>query len=289
MFRVLVLGGQGMLGHIVVKTLSRAQGFKIEYTVSADRNNPFYFNAKNGINQLHKIIKTNGNFDYFINCIGVLSSNIDKRESDSIRNAIVVNSLLPHDLAKLGHEFGIKVIHISTDAVFGNSAGLCFEDSLEFCEEIYGKTKSVGEVLSPNFLNIRCSIIGLSPFKKSGIIEWLLKQPKGAEVKGYKDHVWNGATTLQFANLCFSIIEKNYFNLIMNESPIHHFCPNHPISKFELLQLLKYQLRPDIEVIPSNCPDGPLNRILETRYKQITRLYGNKDNVSDALKKLINS
>ena len=288
MYRVLVLGGQGMLGHIVVKTLSLAQGFKIDYTVSGDKNNPFYFNAKNGIDQLHEIIKTHGNFDYFINCIGILSGKINKRNLDSVRTAILVNSLLPHDLTKLGNELGIRVIHISTDGVFGKSAGLCLEDSLEFSEEIYGKTKSIGEVFSSKFLNIRCSIIGPSPFKKNGIIEWFLKQPKGAEVKGYKDHIWNGATTLQFANLCYSIIAKEYFNLIRDESPVHHFCPNHSISKFELLRLLKDQLRPDIKVIPSNCPEGPLYRILGTRYIQMMKLYGNKENVSDALKKLMN-
>ena len=106
MYRVLVLGGQGMLGHIVVKTLSRAQGFKIEYTVSGDKNNPFCFNAQNGIDQLHKIIKIHGNFDYFINCIGILSNNIDKGNLDSVRTAILVNSLFPHDLTKLGNELG---------------------------------------------------------------------------------------------------------------------------------------------------------------------------------------
>jgi len=288
MYRVLVLGGQGMLGHIVVKTLSRAQGFKIEYTVSGDKNNQFYFNVQSGIDQLHEIINTHGNFDYFINCIGILSNKIDKKNIDSVRNAILVNSLFPHDLTKLGNELGIRVIHISTDGVFAKSAGLCLEDSLQFCEGIYGKTKSIGEVFSPKFLNIRCSIIGPSPFNKNGIIEWFLKQPKGAELNGYTDHIWNGATSLQVANLCYSIVTNDHFNLIRNEASVHHFCPNHPISKFELLQLLKSQLRPDIKVIPTNGPEGPLCRILETRYIQMMKLYGNKENVSDALKKLMN-
>ena len=289
MSRVLILGGQGMLGHIVVRTLSGAQGVKIEYTVSGDKNNPFYFNVENGINQLHEIIKTHGNFDYFINCIGILSNNIDKRNLDSVRTAILVNGLFPHDLTKLGNELGIRIIHISTDGVFAKSAGLCLEDSLQFREDIYGNTKSIGEVFSPELLNIRCSIFGPSPFKKNGIIEWFLKQPKGAEVNGYTDHIWNGATTLQVANLCFSIVTKDYFNLIRNEAPVHHFCPNHSISKFELLQLLKTQLRPDIKVIPTNSPEGPLCRILETRYIQMKKLYGNKGNVSDALIKLMNN
>ena len=76
--------------------------------------------------------------------------------------------------------------------------------------------------------------------------------------------------------------------MIRDESPVHHFCPNHSISKFELLHLLKTQLRHDIKVIPTNSLEGPLCRILETRYIQMMKLYGNKENVSDALKKLMN-
>ena len=288
MKRVLVLGGRGMLGHFVVRTLSGLKEIKIESTVSGDKNNPFYINVENGVNQLHEIIKSHGNFDYVINCIGILSNNIENSNSDSVRNAILVNGLFPHDLVKFCNELGIRIIHISTDGVFSKSAGLCFEDSLQFCEDIYGKTKSIGEGFAPELLNIRCSIIGPSPFKRNGIIEWFLKQPKGAEINGYTDHIWNGATTLQLANLCYSIIAKDYFNLIRNEAPVHHFCPNHPISKFELLQLLKTQLRPDIKVIPVNSPDGPINRILGTRYIQIKKLFGNKEQVCNALKKLMN-
>ena len=287
MKRVLVLGGKGMLGHIVVKTLSGLQDIKVECTVKGDGGSPLYFNVENGIDQLHKIIKSHGDFDYIINCIGILSNNIDERNSDSVRTAILVNGMFPHDLIKLGSELGIRIIHISTDGVFSKSAGLCLEDSLQACEDIYGKTKNMGEGFSPQLLNVRCSIIGPSPFKKNGIIEWFLKQPKGAEINGYTDHIWNGATTLQLANLCYSIITKDYFNLIRNEAPVHHFCPNHPISKFELLQLLKTQLRPDIKVIPVSSPEGPVNRILGTRHLQIKKLFGSKEQVCDALKMLM--
>ena len=197
--------------------------------------------------------------------------------------------MFPHELIKLGNELGIRIIHISTDGVFSKSAGLCLEDSLQACEDIYGKTKSIGEGISQQLLNIRCSIIGPSPFKRNGLIEWFLKLPKGAEINGYTDHVWNGATTLQLANLCYFIITKDYFNLIRNEAPVHHFCPNHQISKFELLQLFITQLRPDIRVMPVNSPDGPLSRVLETRYLQIKKLFGNNEQVCVALKVLMNN
>ena len=288
MKRVLVLGGTGMLGHFVVRTLSGLKDIKVKYTEKGDENSQFYFNVENGINQLHAIIKSSGYFDYVINCIGILSNNIDKRNPDSVRNAILVNGLFPHDLIKLGNELGFRIIHISTDGVFSKSAGLCLEDSIQFCEDIYGKTKNMGEGFSPQLLNVRCSIIGPSPFKKNGLMEWFLKQPKGAEVNGYTDHMWNGATTLQLARLCYIIITKNCFHLIRNEAPAHHFCPNHPISKFDLLRLFKTQLRPDIKVMPVNSPDGPLSRVLETRYIQIKKLFGNKVQVCDALKILMN-
>ena len=111
MKRVLVLGGKGMLGHIVVRTLSGLNGINLEYTVSGDKNNPFFFNVENGTNHLHEIIKNHGNFDYFINCIGILSNNIDKRNSNSVRNAILINGLFPHDLTTFCNDFGIRIMN----------------------------------------------------------------------------------------------------------------------------------------------------------------------------------
>ena len=289
MQKILVLGGKGMLGHIVVKTLLGLKDINVVFTEKGDENSPYFFNLENGIKQLHTILKSTGEFDYVINCIGILSNNIDKRNPESISRAILVNSLFPYDLVKLGNEFGFRIIHISTDGVFSRSAGFCNEGSEQFCEDIYGKTKNIGEGISPQLLNLRCSIIGPSPFKKNGIMEWFTKQPKGAEVKGYTDHIWSGATTLQLARLCYSIITTNGFHLIRNEAHVHHFCPNYPISKFDLLGLFKKQLRPDIKVMPVKSPDGPLNRVLGTRFKQINKLFGGKVQVSDALKSLMNN
>ena len=177
MQKVLVLGGKGMLGHIVVKTLLGLKDIDVVFTEKGDENSPNFFNLENGIKQLHTILKSTGKFDYVINCIGILGNNIDKRNPESVSRAILVNSLFPYDLVKLGNEFGFRIIHISTDGVFSRSAGFCNEGSEQFCEDIYGKTKNIGEGISPQLLNLRCSIIGPSPFKKNGIMEWFLKQP----------------------------------------------------------------------------------------------------------------
>ena len=195
--------------------------------------------------------------------------------------------MFPHDLLKLGHELGFRIIHISTDGVFSKSAGLCLEDSEIFSKGIYGKSKKMGEGMSKQLLNIRCSIIGPSPYNSSGLFEWFLKRPKGAEISGYIDHIWNGVTSLQLSTLCYKIIADDYFSLIRNESDTHHFCPNNPISKYDLLQILKKLLRSDIKVLPLNCPDGPSVRVLETRYRLIRELFGKREQISEALSRLI--
>ena len=100
------------------------------------------------------------------------------------------------------------MIQIATDCVYSGKTGGYNEDSLHDALDAYGKTKSLGEVRSSTFLNIRSSIIGPEINHKVLLLEWFLKQPKGAVLNGFSNHLWNGVTTLQFAELCLTIIKK---------------------------------------------------------------------------------
>lgn len=94
--QVLILGGKGMLGQMVERLLSKSDGIDIKYTCRGQETTSFYFNAEDGLDRLHKIIERHGTFDYFINCIGILKSKIDEKDSKSVRRAIWVNALFPH-------------------------------------------------------------------------------------------------------------------------------------------------------------------------------------------------
>ncbi len=275
-----------MLGQMVVRVLEASDVLDVSYTARGNDQVSFIFNVENGIGELRRIVEDNGRFDYFINCIGVLKRDIDERDQASIRRADMVNALFPRDLSDLARETQARVIQISTDAVFGKDPGICFEDSVTEPEDIYGQTKIRGEVLAPWFLNLRCSIIGPDAVNKRGLFEWFIGQPKNAQVMGYKDHIWNGVTTLQFAGLCNDLIIKGLFDNVCGESTTYHFCPNKELSKFDLLLLFKKIFRPDIKVVPITSDSGPVTRILKTRYDSLKNLFGYEKPMENAINEL---
>lgn len=286
MYKVLILGCEGMLGGMVERVLSRDKQFKVKCSYQEEKHGSFKFNVKNGVDELQKIFEDHEGFDYVINCIGILNSNIDENDHKSVRRAILVNSLFPQILASLAQDTGARVIQISTDGVFAKNAGLCMEDSPRNCYDLYGKTKSLGEVISPNFLNLRCSIIGPSPHLQKGLLDWFLSQPKGSNVHGYTDQMWNGITTLQFANLCRRLITADYFDVVRNEAPTHHFCPNKAVTKFELLQLFKSYFRPDIIVRPIINSGNRVSRTLGTNFLKIKEVFGYDYPMQNAIEEL---
>ncbi|MEE8239134.1 MAG: sugar nucleotide-binding protein [Nitrososphaerales archaeon] len=285
--QVLILGGRGMLGKMIDRILSESDIITVKRTSRCNAYDDFYFEVEDGTEVLRQILMCHGPFDYVINCIGILRDAVDEEDSKSVRRAIIVNSLFPHDLATLAHETGAKVIQVSTDGVFSASSGICYEDSPVNCGDIYGKTKKLGEVIAPDFLILRCSIVGPDPIWKKGFLEWFLSQPQGAEVFGYTDHKWNGVTTLQFANLCRTLIEKGQFEEVRREGAIHHFCPNEVVSKYELLQLFKNVFKTDVMVKPSPCEGYSVDRVLDTRYFALKNLYGFSKPMENAIEELL--
>tara|TARA_B100001971_G_C18111486_1_gene494445 strand:+ start:97 stop:975 length:879 start_codon:yes stop_codon:yes gene_type:complete len=286
MYNVLILGCGGMLGGMVERVLSKNNQFNVRSSYQEEKHGSLKFNVENGVDELQKIFEDNVGFDYVINCVGILNSNIDENDPNSVFRAIRINALFPHELAILAQEFGVRVIQISTDGVFAKNAALCMEDSPRNCYDVYGKTKSLGEVISPNFLNLRCSIIGPSPHLHKGLLEWFLSQPKKVGVNGYTDQIWNGVTTLQFADLCRMLIVDNNFDVVRNEAPTHHFCPNEVVTKYKLLQLFKSYFRPDIIVKPINNSNNEVSRTLGTNFQKIKKLFEYDHSMRDAIEEL---
>ncbi len=148
-----------------------------------------------------------GRFDWVINAIGVIKPHIDDHDPVSAERAIRINALFPHFLAHRAAEAGFRVLQIATDCVYSGREGNYPESAPHDPLDVYGKTKSLGEILSPSMYHIRCSIIGPEPKGNFSLLEWFLGQPSGAEVTGFKNHRWNGISTLQFARVCAGIIQ----------------------------------------------------------------------------------
>lgn len=232
--KVLILGSTGMLGSMVLKYLS-----KKDLEIAAP--------SRKEINKIHP-----KNYDYIINCIGII-----KQKLDNPKEAIEINSIFPYTISEKAPN--AKIIQIATDCVFSGESGFYLEDNEHDASDIYGKTKSLGEVQAKNFYNIRTSIIGpIKRKRKVSLLEWFLSQKKNATIKGYTNHFWNGITTLHFAKLCYAIIEKK--RQIPN---LLHFIPSGAVNKYELLQIFAKKFnRMDIKIRPTKA--DYCNRILKT-------------------------
>lgn len=261
--RVLVLGGAGMLGHVLIRRLRRCAALGVAWTTRRGEDGGIPFDVQGPAANLDRLLTEHGRFDFVINCIAVLQSLIDEIDPTSVRRAEEVNGAFPHRLADVAGRHGVRVIHISTDGVFAAEAGVCVESTPAAPPNVYGRTKLQGEVRAAHVVNVRCSLIGPAADNGRGLLEWLRKQPEGATISGFTDHLWTGCTTEQVAELCCQLITENLFDSAAALGSVHHFCPCAPMSKYELLRCLAEQLRPDMEVRPVQS-GRPVTRRLDT-------------------------
>jgi len=233
MTKVLILGSSGMLGSMVLKYLS-GKGLDITAQV-----------RKDGLDLPY------GSYDYIINCIGIIKQKLEDPEE-----AIKINSLFPYELRRKAPM--ATIIQIATDCVYSGVKGNYIEYDKHDASDIYGKTKSLGEVKDDNFYNIRCSIIGFDRDNVS-LLSWFLSQK---EVDGFVNHYWNGITTLHFAKLCYAIISEK--RVLPN---ILHFIPKDKISKYNLLKLVSKKFKKSIVV--NRRETDIVNRTLSTNNREL--------------------
>lgn len=161
--------------------------------------------------------------DIIINCIGSLI-----RES-KLRPDVTIycNSYFPHFLKKCASEVNAKLIHISTDCVFSGKTGGYTEESVKDATDVYGLSKSLGEIDDEHHLTIRTSIIGPEVKQDGeGLFHWFMAQ--SGTISGFKSNFWSGITTLELAKFIMWEIEHPQLGLL-------NLTNGEPISKFDLL------------------------------------------------------
>jgi len=174
-----------------------------------------------------------------VNCVGVVKQ--DAAAKDPL-TSIAVNALFPHRLAQLTRAAGARLVHLSTDCVFSGREGNYGEGARADAEDLYGRTKLLGEVDYENCLTIRTSMIGRELAGAHGLLEWFLSQ-EGGRVRGFSRAVFSGFTTAALAELLARVVAER-----PELSGVWHAAAD-PINKFELLSLIKetYGLRIEIE------------------------------------------
>jgi len=233
---------------------------------TTNSKNRFFFDASKEVpKQLDRIFSTFSP-DYLVNCIGVIKPYCKDDNGNGVRHAIAVNALFPHLLSQ--HTAAVlpsaRIIQIATDCVFDGIKGNYSEHDLHNATDVYGKTKSLGEVRNFNFLNIRCSIIGPEINNKSSLMEWFLSNPDGSTVNGFADHTWNGITTLQFAELCESLTIDKHFDELRALGHTLHFTPNATTTKYSLLKMLNQSFKRTISITKVENNASAIDRSLCT-------------------------
>jgi len=264
---ILVMGRTGMLGSMLFYYLTK-QGYEVFSTSrgKSDKRN-FFFDAESpDFGGLKKFILRN-DIGYIVNAIGVINTFCRDDNPEGVRRAIKVNAHFPHQLAEVSGETGAKAIQIATDCVYDGSSGRYVEDSHHNPLDVYGKTKSLGEVRDGSILNLRCSIVGpeASPPKVS-LLEWFLSQD--GEVNGFTHHRWNGVTTLRFAQITEGIIRSGSYQTLLEKSRLFHIVPQYILTKREMLETFKRVFNKRINIKPTDKIGKPVDRSLDTKFEE---------------------
>ncbi len=183
--------------------------------------------------------------DVVINCIGIIKQ-LNEAKNPII--SIMINSLLPHRVATLCRAAGARFFHISTDCVFNGHDGNYTEESPSNAEDLYGRSKFLGEVTYPGCLTLRTSIIGRQLRTTSGLIEWFLshRAATGGQVRGFTKAIYTGFTTQVMADIIADLID-NHGNL----SGMYQVSSD-KINKYDLLMLAKQGYNMDINIEPDD-------------------------------------
>jgi dTDP-4-dehydrorhamnose reductase len=194
--------------------------------------------------------------DAVINAVGIVKQRPTAKESIP---SLEINSLLPHRLSVLCKGIGSRLIHLSTDCIFSGGKGNYQENDPSDAEDLYGKTKFLGETQDSHCLTLRTSIIGRELSRHKSLLDWFLAQ--SGTIKGFTKAIYNGFTTLEMSR----IIE----NMLVNhpEASGVYQVSSEPINKYDLLLLFREKLGHQVEIVPdaSFCCDRSLD---STRFRE---------------------
>ena len=180
--------------------------------------------------------------DYIVNCVGIVKQ---RQEARMAIPSISINSLLPHKLADFAEKWGGRVIHPSTDCVFDGKVGGYTESDESSADDLYGKSKYLGELHCDNGLTLRTSIIGRELADHRSLLDWFLTQ-KGKTVRGYRRVIYSGVTTNQLAEVVTEVILK--FPTIHGLYQV----VSEPISKYELLCKIRDGFKLEVNITPDD-------------------------------------
>lgn len=249
--KILVLGGDGMLGQMAYRYFKSAGFDTIRHTARFDVSSSTCY-----IREIN-FYKS----DVVINCIGLI-----KQYSKNKNTYYDINARLPGLLA-MGLTRSTLLIHPSSDCVYqGNIKGSYHESMPHDADDDYGLSKSMGELSTlyrPNTLIIRTSVIGPDVRPTApGLMAWLMRHSQGDLVNGYTNHFWNGITTLEWCKVAHNLLAQ-----VKDYTKARVVVPSlkQVITKYELLNYINLVYDIKLKIYPVQN-ESYINRSLIPNY-----------------------
>lgn len=247
--KILILGVTGMLGNAVFQVFSDDPGHETWGTVRngaalryfAPQHQPHLLSGVDVLDQdALTAVLAEVRPDVVINCVGLIKQLADAKDP---LTALPINAMLPHRLARLCALSGARLIHISTDCVFSGRKGSYLESDVSDAEDLYGKSKYIGELHDlPHAITLRTSIIGHELNSNHSLVDWFLSQ-KGS-TRGFSKAIFSGLPTAELAR-----VMKDFVLPHPELNGLYHVSAE-PIAKLNLLTLIASQYGKSIEIRP---------------------------------------
>jgi dTDP-4-dehydrorhamnose reductase len=267
---LLVLGSSGMIGSGVLDFFSNLDLEVVESNRSGQnqirKNKVIKFDIlSSNLDSLFAQVPRNS---IILNLSGIIRHKISNQNQKFLDEVTKVNGEFPLELVKKASENDCKVVQIATDCVFSGSIGKYIEGSHKDALDFYGISKIKGEIEADNLMTIRVSVVGKERQSHFELMDWVLNQEFEAEVNGYRNHYWNGITSLQFGRVLEGIIKKSFV------AGTFHLVPADKVSKFELVTFIaRHGGRKDLKIQEFEDIQR-VDRTLSTQYPELnTRLW----------------
>ena len=266
--KILILGVTGMLGNTVFKRLTQDSSLNVWGTLrgasglkyfSGNSQEKLIINVDVLDNDSLVNVMAEVKPDVVINCIGLIKQLSNANDPLSV---LPINAILPHRLSNLCALADSRLIHISTDCVFNGRKGMYKEDDISDAEDLYGKSKYIGELHDlSHVVTLRTSIIGHELNSHSSLVDWFLTQNEN--VKGYKKAIFSGLPTVELADVIKDFVITNN-----NLHGLYHVSAD-PIDKHSLLNLIADIYEKEIKIEPND--EVQIDRSLDSsKFRQVT-------------------
>jgi len=167
--------------------------------------------------------------DWLINCAAL--ANLEKCEEDP-RQAGIVNTDLPRDVAAACAKRNIPFVHLSTDSVFdGTKEGMYTEEDEPSPPGVYSRTKLDGERAvqdaNPQAIIARVNFFGWSLGGRRSLGEFFVNNlSEGRRVNGFTDVIFCPMWVNHLAQTLIAMLEKDLHGL-------YHVVGPQPMNKYQ--------------------------------------------------------